>query len=480
MRRFKLYILAILTIAIFAITSCEDNSYFADDSQLSFSLDTLKFDTIFTTIGSTTQSFRVINPNNKPLQISSIKLAGGDESSYRLNIDGELTNEMHDVEIPANDSIFIFVELTVDPNGYNQPMIVQDSVVFITNTILQDIDLLAWGQDFIPIHKEVLTTTTWTAEKPYLVYEYAYVDSGEVLTVEPGAKVYFHKNAGLYVRGAINATGNAINPIVFSGDRLEEMYQDIPDQWQGILLFPSDLASNFENVEIKNGNIGLQVGTLEYDGAATVNLHNVKIEHMSFAGIFALKSNITATNTLVADCGYYCITLLIGGNYNFTHCTVGNYWGSYSHRESSSVVISNQLVIDSEDGKLLYTGDLEQANWRNSIIWGNLNSEVDFASNDDNAYNYKFENCLLKLADSIDTSNPDIYSNVIVNEDPLFVDHSKYDYQLDTLSPAHNKGSIEIGEFVPMDLNAQSRLSDSAPDIGAYERIEKEDEDDEK
>lgn len=473
MRRTLIHIFIIFIVIAAFFSSCKDENYITtEDAKLSFSLDTLTFDTIFTTIGSTTQSFRVINTYNQPILISSIRLAGGDNSAYRLNIDGELTNELVDVELPAHDSIFIFVELTVDPNGSNQPMIVQDSILFMTNSNLQDIDLLAWGQDFVPIRqKEITENTTWTAEKPYLVYDYAYVDSNQVLTIEPGAKIYFHKGAGLYGKGAIKAIGTPDKPIIFTGDRLEEMYFDIPDQWKGILLFPSLQLNEFENVEISCANIGLQVGTIEDEGSAYVRLHNVKIEHMAFAGLFALKSQIAATNTLVEDCGYYCVTLLVGGSYEFTHCTVANYWNmNYSNRQTASLLISNQLIIDD----ILYRGDLVNATWRNSIIWGNIASEIDFGQNEEALFNYQFDNCIIKIADSINTSDPDIYTSVIKNIDPKFIDISTYDFQLDTLSPAKDIGLKAYGDLVPLDLNNVSRASDAGPDLGVFERVENE------
>ncbi|MBN2806352.1 MAG: hypothetical protein JXR22_06810 [Prolixibacteraceae bacterium] len=472
---FRSILVLLLFTGIF-ITSCDDENYFAgEDAKLAFSVDTLMFDTIFTTIGSTTQSFRVINPYNQPVLISSIRLAGGEQSKYRLNIDGELTNELFEVELAAKDSIYIFVELTIDPNGTNQPMIVQDSIIFSINSNIQDLDLMAWGQDFIPVNKEIITTSTWTAEKPYLVYDYAYVDSGEVLTIEPGARIYFHKGAGLYGKGAIKAIGTFDKPIVFKGDRLEEMYFDIPDQWQGILLYPGDHLNEFENVNISGANIGLQVGTIEDEGAANARLHNVKIEHMAFAGIFALKSNIDASNTLVTNCGRYCVTLLVGGNYNFNHCTIANYWG-FKHRETASLVISNQLIIPTKDGDVLLWGDLEKANWRNSIVWGNIGSELELGHYKASMFNYRFENCIVKVADSIDTSDPEIYQNIFKNIDPLFIGYDRYDYQLDTLSPAKDTGLKKYGDLTPLDLNNVSRMADVAPDLGVFERVETKDE----
>ncbi|MGF7139568.1 hypothetical protein [Roseimarinus sediminis] len=478
MRRQLGYILLVLSLLVFTLWSCEDDGYISsDDAQLTFSTDTLMFDTIFTTIGSTTKSFRVINPHNQAILISTIALAGGDESAYRLNIDGEMANEMYDIELAANDSLYIFVELTVDPNGSNQPMIVQDSVIFISNTNKQDIDLMAWGQDFVPIDGEILNTTTWTAEKPYLVHNVAWVDSGQVLSIEPGARIFFHKGAALAVLGSVRAIGTNSDPIIFSGDRLEAMYDDIPDQWHGLLLFPNEMENVFENVEIKNAKIGLQVGTIEYEGPAYARLHNVKIEHMSYAGIFAIKSQIIASNTLVSDCGFYGVTLLAGGNYSFNHCTIANYWGSYSNRQTPSLAISNRLIVTEGNDSIEYTGDLVQASWTNSIIWGNLESEVEFGMNSNYLFNHQFDHCIVRMSDSIFTAHSEQMNAVQNNIDPEFMLPAEYNFELDTLSPAKDAGSIQFGELVPLDLINQARLNDEAPDLGVYERIEKEEED---
>jgi hypothetical protein len=458
----------------FLFFSCEkDNFITSGDAKLAFSLDTLQFDTIFTTIGSTTQSFRVINPNNQSVLVSKIKLAGGDHSSYRLNIDGEMSNEVSDVEIPAHDSIYIFVELTIDPNGVNQPMVVMDSVVFETNNNIQDVNLMAWGQDFVPLNREVVNTTTWTADKPYLLVDTIFVDSLQTLTIEPGTKIYFHKKAALLVGGTIIAKGTPEQPIIFQGDRLEDLYDDVPAQWGGILIFPNITESVFENVEIKNAQIGLQVGTIEYSGLAYVRLNNVKIEHMGVAGIFAIKSSIIATNTLISDCGYYCVALLVGGYYDFTHCTIFNNWGGYSNRQTSSLVITNQLKIEYEEGITTYVGDLIKADWSNSIIYGSLNSEIEFVKNEQATFNFSFNHCLVKLADSIDVSNSSQFNALTKNIDPKFTDTEKYNYVPDSLSPVRNIGDPIYAKDIPYDLNNVSRLSDAGPDLGAYEYIYK-------
>ncbi len=477
MIKYLVQILGVLAIII-AISSCEDEGYInSPNAQLEFSADTVLFDTIFTTIGSTTRRLKVYNPYDEKVLISKISLAGGDISNFRLNINGMAGNEAYDVEILPRDSMYIFVEVTVDPNGQNLPMVVQDSIIFTTNANIQDIDLIAWGQDFFLVRNEVIKTTTWTNEKPYLIYDVAYVDSLETLTIEAGAKLFFHDRAGLYVKGTIEALGTFENPIIFQGDRLEASYDDVPDQWNGVVLFSGSHDNKFEYVTIKNANIGLQVGTLEHEGYASANLSNTRIENMSYAGIFALKSEIFASNTLVANCGYYATALLVGGTYEFYHTTIANYWGKYSNqvRTTASLALSNVLFVEGKDGqKIEYSGDLNKATFGNCIIYGDNYNEIELGRNEDNAYNYLFDHCIIQVPDTFKTTNKDHYINVLKGEDydPLFVDPLKYNYELDSLSPAQNIGSIVYSDLFPFDISKQSRIGDDGPDLGAFERIE--------
>lgn len=479
MVRYLLQLLAVVAIVV-SVYSCQDEGYMSSpDAQLKFSVDTITFDTIFTTIGSTTHRFTVHNPYGESVLISRIRLAGGEFSSFRLNVNGEEGNEVYETEVPAMDSIFVFVEVTIDPNGENLPMVVQDSIEFTINSNIQNIQLIAYGQDFKLIKGENIRTTTWTSEKPYLIYDYAYVDSVSVLTIEPGTKVYFHKGAGLYVKGKIKANGTFQEQIQFLPDRLENSYKNVPDQWNGIVLFSGSHDNIFNFCTIKNANIGLQVGTIENEGFASVKLTNSIIENMAYAGLFALKSKIYGYNDLIANCGFYAVALLVGGEYEFYHTTIANYWGNYSSkaRSTSSLVISNVLIVESAKGdKTSYNGDLEKADFMNSIIFGNNLQEIELGNNNENTFNYLFENCIIQVADTFNTSNTEHYKNIWKGAkfDPLFIDPYKdYNYQLDTLSPAKDVGKIVIGEQFPFDILNNDRTEDKGPDLGAYERVEK-------
>lgn len=481
----KRYLLQILLVAIvaFSLFSCEDEGYLSSpDAQLHFSTDTVMFDTIFTTIGSTTQHLKIYNPYAENILIGRIRVAGGEFSNFRLNVNGVSSNEVYEVEVPARDSIFIFVEVTIDPNGQNLPMVVQDSIEFTTNTNRQNVKLVAYGQDFKLIKSESIGTTTWTAEKPYLVYDYAYVDSTSTLTIEPGTKIHFHKDAGLYVRGTVIADGNFQNQILFTADRLEDTYKNIPDQWNGIILFSGSHDNVFNFTNIKNANIGLQVGTIEDEGYATLELSNSKIENMAYAGLFAMKSKISGYNNVIANCGFYAAALLVGGEYEFYHTTIANYWGGYTSRvrKTASLVLSNALVIESADGsKVTHTGDLEKAFFGNSIIYGNSQMEIELGKNEAKAFNYYFDHCIIQVPDTFNTSNKDHYKNIWKGEEynPLFVDpYDDYNYELDTLSAAKDIGNPDYAKLFPTDILNKDRFSDDGPDLGAYERIEKKNE----
>ncbi len=481
MARYLLHIVLVVSFAV-SFFSCEDEKYLnSPDAQLLFSVDIVSFDTIFTTIGSTTRHFTVYNPYEEDILISRVRLAGGDFSSFRLNINGTAANEAYEVEVPARDSIFVFVEVTIDPNGQNLPMVVEDSIEFTTNANIQGINLVAYGQDFKLVKGETIETTTWTPEKPYLVYDYAYVDSTSTLTIDPGTKVYFHDGAGLYVKGSIVANGTSLEPVVFQSDRLEDAYEDVPDQWNGIILFSGSHNNVFNFATIKNANIGLQVGTIENEGFATVGLYNSKIVNMAYAGIFALKSKIYAYNDVVANCGYYAVALLVGGEYEFYHSTIANYWGDYptSSRSTSSLVISNVLKVSSSaDGSSgnVYLGDLNKAIFGNSIIYGNNHIEVEFGESKERQFNYMFDHCILQVPDTFDVSDKSHYKNVYmgIEYDPLFVGpYGEYDFSLDTLSPALDIGSTEYATMFPQDISEKNRFLDDGPDLGAFELIRK-------
>lgn len=465
---FSIFIIILLSILV---GGCEKEQFTDDSSaKLTFSLDTLLFDTVFTSIGTVTLEFTVHNPAKENVLISSISLAKGTNSFFRMNVDGREGYSLEDIPLDGGDSLYVFVEATIDPLNMNNPMVVQDSIVFITNSNLQDIDLVAWGQDVHLINGEIIGSQTWINDKPYLVYNSMMVDTSEVLTISPGTRLYFHKGSSLYVSGTLKVNGTIDEPVTFQGDRLDQMYKDIPGQWSGMYFINGSSENEINNAIILNGVTGVHLGNFySNDPSPDLKLTNTVIQHMTYAGISSIGSKIEANNCLIADCAAFTTALTTGGSYNFNQCTFANFW-AWSHRATPTFLLSNYYNLNDT---ALFTGDLIQASFGNCIIYGGLNNEILVDELETGGiFNYYFDHCLIKADTSIDTGDSENFKNIWVNEDPGFIASNEFNFQLDTLAFAKDIASMEIAVLFPIDLLGNSRLEDAGPDLGAYERIE--------
>lgn len=474
---FRLFKILLVIAAIASVWGCERDYMFRGGSEgLYFSSDTVMFDTIFTSIGSTTKHFRVYNPYSSDLTIDAITLAGGDNSKFRLNINGFPENSLRDMPMRAGDSIFIFVELTIDPSGTSTPFVVTDSILFYTRERVQSVKLIAYGQDVVLLRKEWLKTQRFTKQKPYLIYDYVVVDSTETLTIEAGARLHFHKNASLIVLGSLEVKGTKEEPVTFMGSRLEEWYADKPGQWGYIHLMPGSKNHSIEYAHIKNGTMGIVVDSVGINETEPVYLSNTRIEHIAKQGLLAQTSAIVANNCIFGDCGSASVALTVGGKYEFYHCTIANYF-RWAYRSAPALLLSNYYT-DKEG--VPRTKDLESALFANCIIYGRAENEIvlDFrrpkGGGLDVVINYRFDHSLIRSAAKSDAlANTTFYRNVIVNKDPKFIAPFDFNFQLDTLSVAKDAGDVAIGRRFPKDISGNSRIDDGGPDLGAYERKEK-------
>lgn len=482
------YSLGLLLVVFFI--SCQEETEFTNDSsaKLNFSTDTVLFDTVFSSIGSITKSFKIYNHNSNAIK-TNVKLASGSNSYYRLNIDGYSANELDDLEILGNDSAYIFVEVTVDPQNSNSPVVISDSISFYTNGNTQFIQLVSFGQDVHLYNNEVIETTNWTNDKPYLVYNRLVVDTLQKLTIDPGVRVYFHDNASLFIKGTLEVNGTNAEHVYFQGDRFDDWYGEIPGQWGnkgydedgnvgyfgGIQFMQGSIENKINYAEIKNGTIGIQLYPLEVSTSnPTLILSNSIISNMSYLGISSYTNVIAAYNTVIVNCGYYCAQLAYGGSYEFYHCTLGNYFSeAFGTRETPALLLNNYANTDSNVTIFpLY------AHFGNSIIYGDSHFDdeliIDSVINQDADYDVVFDHCLIKLSSDFDTTNHVMYKDIICHVDslPRFVNTELIDFRLDTLSAAKDKGSTEYSTIFKTDLDGNDRTTDGKPDLGAYERIQ--------
>ena len=471
---------------IISFSACRKQDNIDDDPaiKLSFSTDSIVFDTVFATVGSVTQYLKVYNTHNKQINISTIRLAGGNNSNYRINIDGSPSIQENDVEIAADDSIFVFIRVTIDPNDITSPFVVTDSIIFITNGNFQDVDLVAWGQNAyyivantykpgLPPYKIVAhenSDTTWDNLKPYLVYGYAVVDSSGSLTIDPGVQIHFHNGSGMWIYrgGKLEVNGEKDQPVIFQGDKLEHYYQDIPGQWDRIWINEGSTDNIIDYAIIRNGFIGIQAEMLNIHDPLERHLllTNTIIENMSGIGILARWYEITGINNVIANCGSHGIALTWGGNYDFRQCTFANYW-NHSVRQAQNLALTNYFV---DINNTTYTFDLD-AYFGNCINYGNLSEEIILDKHNGASFNYKFENCLLRT--ELNISDPVFFPGCFKNQEPRFVNYIKNDYHPDSLSPAIDAGNMDVINTSPYpliiekDIDENSRMID--PDLGAYE-----------
>lgn len=459
-RRTTFFILAALLLLFF---SCKKNDKIDTSSglKLTFSTDTVYFDTVFTTVGSITQKLIVHNENTNKVLISSIQLAGGSASVYKLNIDGISTDFAQNVELPGKDSIYIFVRVTVDPDNQGNPFAVTDSIMFMTNGNQQKVQLLAWGQNANFYRNQILQgNQVWDSLRAHVIYGSLRIDTGSTLTLMPGTKVYFHQKSCLSVSygASLTLAGNLDHPVRFQGDRLDPFYRDLPGQWEGIQLESGSKDNNFNYAIIKNGTLGVFVDSIGSSYQPTLRLDNTVIQNMTSDGLLAYGTYIESTNCVITNCGGAAVDVINGGSYDFRQLTVGNFWTS-SVRMSPSIYLSN-FTYDTLGNKK--PNPLTKAFFGNTIIAGSEAEETGMDSDPSVAFEFTFDHCLIRTLKN--TADPLRYIECLVNQDPKFVDIEHDNFEIDSISPAIDKG-IPMG--VPFDIKGIDR--GSAPDLGAFE-----------
>ena len=469
----------IFLLPIICFYSCEDDLFSSDPEKvLSFSTDTLTFDTVFTTIGSTTEKLMVYNPNNRALKISSIGLAGGAKSQFRINVDGSLSADNHfsDIEIRAKDSMYIFVGVTVDPRDVNAPVLVADSVIFRINGVEQKVRLEAFGQDMILFrNKLILNDTTLSADKPYLIYGNLTVDSAKTLHLPAGCQLYFHNNANLMVRGNLRAEGTFDKPVLLRGDRLDKAkflypvpYNYVAGQWGGVYLLWNKGNHLLRNVNINSGYVGIYMNNSDRNQLPELRIENCRIHNFVYYGLVVQNANVQVMNTEISNTGSYSV-YLSGGKHVFLQSTIANYYNSSPGRPSSRDKNPAVMIMG------LYRTAPMQTEFRNCIVAGGLETELSIVSRFLTQYKAVFSDSYIRRKEAYELSqfqNIRWYAqNDTIFKHPFYNDTTSvyFNFTPDSVSPVRGLADRTIAAQFPLDLNGANRLEDNAPDAGAYE-----------
>lgn len=485
---FSLLWAAALCCAVSCFVGCDDTMSFTTDRSalLSFSTDTVRFDTVISTVGSSTRQLMVYNRNADGVRIASVRLHKGSDTPFRVNVDGtylepESGARAYDFEVRAGDSIYVFAEVTMPQNGQDEAVQMADTLVFaLESGVEQGVILTAVGQDaYIWYGKVIAADTLLEAGRPILVYDSLFVAAGATLSMGPGVQLYFHDGANLWVHGRVVAEGTLQQPVVFRGDRTDRMfdylpYDNTPSRWGGIRLYPASVDNRFTYVDIHSASYGITCDSSATD-VTKLTLENSVIHNVGGEGLGLYHCRSYVYNTQVSNTLGHCVAV-VGGWTEFVHCTLAQFYPWDASRGDALYLANRWLDADYP---------LEHAHFRNCLVTGYADDVVMGSLEDeDNALDYCFANCVMRTVASDDTAR---FVNVVyeeINGDGtgqsqfrLFdTDNFLYDFRLDSLSVARDRGALEWAEALPADRYGVSRTADAAPDAGCYEYVPTEDE----
>lgn len=481
----KIIIYSLLLIAC-VFGACQQDRVSSDPSlQLSFSHDTVCFDTVFTKMGSSTRKIMVYNPNKNALNIEQVSMQNG--VYFHINLDGENNRDMlRDITVRGGDSLFLFVRAYIDPQSEDSPVFIEDKIAFKVNGNIQEVTLQAYGQNVERIQGKnglkIYQDLKLSNKKPYVIYDTVAV-AGD-LTIEAGTTIYMHEGALIHVYGNMTALGTKEQPIIFRGDRTDMLYDSVPyrmasGQWDGLYLLhdgesaPPTYTMNY--VDILSGSVGLYAYSESKDKCPQMTLTNSRIHNHSVYGLILQNIDAKVVNCEISNCASYCV-YLAGGTHEFTHNTIAAYYG-YPY---TTLNIHNNIIP--EDVAAVYINNLSKnmaktiSSFKNCIITGGRANNVVVATPFPDNYEGKFVGNYLRadsLAGAFAHNNVyacDSDTMVFKNIYYLYKKYHYYDFQLDSLSPA--RGIADSISAIPYPIDRSGYGRKQRPDAGCYEYVE--------
>ncbi|MEZ5018058.1 MAG: choice-of-anchor Q domain-containing protein [Flavipsychrobacter sp.] len=473
-----IYILLFL-LASTSMYSCKKEQLLTSGGQVTFSVDTLTFDTVFTSRGNVTASIKIYNPQNQAIKLSSVGLLKGASSYFDINVNGTPGNTVSDVDIAAKDSIYVFATVSIDPTNQNTPFLVTDELVANLNGREYKLPLRAFGQNAHYIVDSVLKTQTWLTDKPYVIFRNALVEEGNTLTIPAGCRVYVSANSRLFIEGTLRVNGTKTDSVVFQGDRLDRKYfgnEGYPGEWGGFYFTSKSRNSELRYAILRNCGNSTSLGEGTFTPAAiqvnidTINdnnyqlrMYNTIIENSIGYGLLAFSSTVYAENCLINACGAQAFAAFEGGGYDFFNCDFIIYGDNkISHIDNPTVALLNYRDIDN----VSYVSGPLRASMTNCIVWGSLENELFTRSKGTGTYDVTLNNCLIRLKETLPAEVK--ANNNILNQDPNFTDHKNWNFRLKSGSPAINAGITPPAPVV-INRDLDDKARDVQIDIGCYE-----------
>ena len=435
-----------VSILIVLLSACSDNDSFSSNpsQRLTFSKDTVKMDTLFSAVPSTTYTFWVYNNSGDGIRISTVRLDRGNQTGFRVNVDGTYLNPVvNDLEIRKGDSIRVFVEITSLENFKDVPQLVEDNLLFtLENGVVQKVNLRTWSWDAKKMTNLVVTQDmTIEEEKPLVLYGNGItIEEGATLTIK-NTTLYFHANAGITVKGKLVAEKS-----LFRGDRLDHMFINLPydrvdGQWQGITVVKGATGCEMTDCEVRNTMTGINC-----EGSELL-LKNTIVHNCKGAGIFARKSSLLIDGCQLSNCLNDCLTLL-GSTAVIDHTTLAQFYPLSANR-GYAIRWAHTEEQEGEETK----GYGVSLTMSNTLMTGYADDVLSGEQRTEGIISYEFTNCMLRTPEIADA---EAFKDIIWEKPTDEIQGTKhfklidetnmiYDFTLKEESPAYQKG---IGRIV--------------------------------
>lgn len=416
-----------ILLSLILFTACNDDDTFSTSRSnlLSFTTDTIKMDTVFARIPASTHTsikgIWVYNNSNDGIRCSNVRLQKGNQSGFRVNVDGIYLGEKtgyqtNDIEVRKGDSIRIFVELTAPDNGSAVFKQIEDNLIFrLESGVEQIINLnaCAWNAEIVRNLeiKNDTTIDTTISGKALVVYGGITVDSLATLTIAPGTMIFFHDDAGIDVKGKLICLGTAEKNILLRCDRLDDMldnvpYDLIPGRWQGIHFLGNSYDNIIDYTDIHGGSNAVVCDSSDVT-RRKLTITSSTIHHSKGCGLSLVNSNVYVANSQISNSLYNCISMC-GGNLILVHNTIAQFYRFSESGTGYSFDVNNSL------NGIPYP--VTKLDVRNCLITGWKDSELSIDRNDTVDMKYHFYECIIRNPEITDSTKQ--YFDNITWEDP--------------------------------------------------------------
>ena len=510
-------LIAILILAVATIASCSDDILTDAGAQPAFVLNDsgcYNLGILLTGHHTATQKLMLYNRHEGELELTSIRLRGGDSSIFRINVDGMAGTDFVNpdfLHIARGDSLYVLLEASFAGQQDERDVLREDYLDILCNGRVQSIRLVVTTRDVEELVRPVIATdTAWLqGGLDKLIIDTLTVQPGATLTICPGVTLYLHDHASIEVYGTLRIEGETNAPVTLLGDRTDRIfdnlyYRDMAAQWGGIRFHPGSTSNLFRYADIRGMTSGIVVRQDSTDthflGEAPVGqyvtadpkryaygpdflsderqqliVRNSLIMNSDSSLIAATNSNMIIENSCLMNSAGALLELA-GGAYDVTHCTLANYnfWAAFSRAD---VVLRNYEAPT--DTTRLWR-PLYRCNFTNSIIYGQSGFDPNIDANGyaafvdeagqpvDSIFSYRLDHCLVHSTSGFDD---DDCIAILWDADPLYrlIDMPNYvcDPHLQPESPCVAAGEPRTLNRLPLDRDGRPRPPQ--PAMGCYE-----------